>query len=82
MATRASSVSPAPASPAGNGTQFGDIYTTIDRLKDDASELFTAYENDVSVFGLAERARVISVRASQLENVLVQVAGAIQNLEV
>lgn len=61
---------------------FGDLYAGIDRLKGYATELHAAYENDVSVYALSERAASIRVLASQLEDVLNQMGTALQNLEV
>lgn len=52
----------------------------MDSLRDRVVELVAAYENDATVFGLAERAGAIRFHAAQLEDVLNGFGNALQGL--
>ena len=70
----------ASSTPAAPATGFGDITVAVDALRDAATDLGKAYEDDVSAYALAEAAGSIRFRASQLEDVFNQVGAALQNL--
>lgn len=68
------------ATSLSGATKLGDLYDAINRLKASADELFSAYENDDSAYGLANLSNGIATQASNLESALNGVGSALQNL--
>lgn len=56
-----------------SGMTFGDITTRVDEIVEAASELKIAYENDVNVVGLTDRAARIRRLSGSLETVLADI---------
>lgn len=70
MASRTSSATLAPNTPAPSATTLGDLTTRVDAIRVAAGDLFSAYENDDNVYGLADRADAIRNMAGELTDVL------------
>jgi hypothetical protein len=69
----------APAPPS-SGFSFGDIYTRVSAVKEASEELIAAYENDVQVVGLADRANTVGQLAQSLAATLYDIDSALTNL--